>query len=838
MLRPLHPLRWALALASVFLGDRAAWGAEVDFSRSVLPLLSENCFQCHGPDAKARKADLRLDTFEGATQKNPDGAAALVPGNPDASGILQRIFSTDPEEVMPPPKSNRKLAPGEKDLLKRWIAEGGKWGVHWAFAPLKKPAIPEHTAPAPPGSDTKAHPIDALVSQRLQKENLQLQPPAPGPTLLRRLSLDLTGLPPSLEDAALFEADTAPGALERLVDRLLESPRFGERMAWDWLEAARYADSNGYQGDADRTMWPWRDWVVEAFNRNLPYDQFTLWQLAGDLLPAATQEQTLATAFLRNHPINGEGGRIAEENRVDYVMDMAETTGTVWMGLTLNCCRCHDHKYDPLSQEEYYRFFAFFNQTPVTGGGGDPQTAPRLEVPRPEDALRLQNAKSALESARAEALEHWKNSHPQRTAWADTLEASDLKKTLAHPEAKWSAPQRKTVEDAWEKNDPVFKKLRAEREARQQAFDAANRSLPRVMVMAELPKPRQTFLLERGLYTNPTREVTPGVPSALPPLPQASDNTPPNRLDLARWLVSPDHPLTARVTVNRLWQQFFGIGLVKTVEDFGVQAETPVHRDLLDWLAADFVESQWNLKKFIRQIVTSQTYLQSSAGTAELAERDPQNRLLARGARFRMPSWMIRDQSLALSGLMTPQIGGPPVKPYQPEGIWEEATFGNKKYVRDTGPALYRRSLYTFWRRIIGPTVFFDTGNRTTCSVKPLRTNTPLHALATLNETTQVEAARTLAQRLLQGSAKTPESRIQETFQRVLARKPAPEETGLFSKALEKHLAHFNANPMEADKLLKIGDSPRNPSLTPTEHAAYTVFCLSIFNLDETLTRE
>lgn len=829
-----------IALGAAWPGGGAA-AAAVDFSLEVLPILSENCFHCHGPDAKARKADLRLDTEEGALHKNADGAAAVVAGSPEHSTLVERVFSKDSEEVMPPPKSNRKLTEQQRQVLKQWVGEGAKWGTHWAFAPLKKPGVPSNGA---------AHPIDAFVKERLQKEGLVLQPRPSRRTLLRRLTLDLTGLPPSPEEVELFDADVAADAIPRVVDRLLASPRFGERMAWEWLDAARYADTNGYQGDSERTMWPWRDWVVGAFNRNLPYDEFTVWQLAGDLLPGTTQEQTLATGFLRNHPINGEGGRIAEENRVDYVMDMAETAGTVWLGLTLNCCRCHDHKYDPLLQSDYYRFFGFFNQTPVSGGGGDPQMAPRLEVPQGKELAALEGSRALFKESEARVTDLWNAAAEKRMPWkASVLEGKaqpgegaaapaktlELKNVLLVEEAKWTAAQRKIAEEAWDAEDADFKKARVDRDTKREAMQRADKALTRVMVMADMPKPRQTFMLNRGLYNQPGEEVSSGVPLSLNPFPEGEPN---NRLGLARWLVGRDNPLVARVTVNRFWQQLFGIGLVKTSEDFGVQAEKPVQKELLDWLAAEFRDGGWNVKALVRLMVTSETYLQTSNSTEESIRKDPQNRLLGRGARFRMPAWMIRDQALAASGLLSKTIGGAPVKPYQPEGVWEEATFGNKVYKQDQGEGLYRRSLYTFWRRIVGPTMFFDTGNRATCSVKPLRTNTPLHALNTLNDPTYIEASRTLASRVLKAPQAEFEARLRSIYARILCREPSQSEVKLWADAYRRHFAFYAAHPEEAGKLLAVGASSRDTSVPAAEHAAYTTLCLSVLNLDETLTKE
>ena len=830
--------RRLLCFVLLAAGDGLSAVEPVDFGREILPLLSENCFHCHGPDAGARKADLRLDTKEGAFLKNKEGAAALVAGDPVRSGLVERIFSHDSEELMPPPKSNRKLSVKERALLKRWVEEGAHWGAHWAFAPLKKPVPPANAG---------AHPIDAFVRQRLKQEGLALQPRAPRRTLLRRMSLDLTGLPPSPADVAAFDAETGEDFVQRTLDRLLASPRYGERMAWDWLEAARYADSNGYQGDSERTMWPWRDWVVRAFNENLRFDDFTLWQLAGDLLPNATQEQQLATGFLRNHPINGEGGRIAEENRVDYVMDMAETTGTVWLGLTLNCCRCHDHKYDPLLQTDYYRFFGFFNQTPVTGGGGDPQAAPRLELPQPSELEALEKAREAFKTAEAANQAEWKASAERRAAWlandgaaraGKPVDASkfgkpgELLEAAKLPEAQWKGPQRKFVENAWAEEDAAFKKTLADRDARKLKEDQISKSIIRVMIMGELKTPRPTFVLNRGLYTQPGEPVSAGVPVNLPPLAEGQEA---NRLGLARWLTGPENPLMARVTVNRLWQQIFGIGLVKTAEDFGVQAEAPVHRELLDWLAAEFRDSGWDVKALLRLILSSETYLQSSAVTEELARNDPQNRLLARGARFRLPSWMIRDQALAASGLLSARAGGAPVRPYQPAGVWEEATFGNKRYVQDKGEDLHRRSLYTFWRRIVAPTMFFDSANRAVCTVKPLRTNTPLHALNTLNDPTYAEAARLLALRV-RGGGFAPA--LRKAFQLLLAREPNPGELELWSRAYQRHLAAFTSDEASARQFLAVGAASGAGDMPPAEHAAYTSVFLSLLNLDETLTKE
>ncbi|HEY7157679.1 MAG TPA: PSD1 and planctomycete cytochrome C domain-containing protein [Gemmataceae bacterium] len=795
--------------------------APIVFGRDVLPILSDNCFLCHGPDARKRKADLRLDTKEGALRRDDP---VIVPGKSGDSELFRRIASDDPGEIMPPPKANRKLTAGQIALLKRWIDEGAKWGKHWAF---EKPARPP--LPAVNEKNWPRNPIDFFVLARLEAEGLKPSPPASKETLLRRVTLDLTGLPPTLAEMDAFRADNSPDAYEKVVDRLLASPRYGERMAWEWLDAARYADSNGYQGDAERTMWPWRDWVIEAINRNLPFDQFTVQQLAGDLLPNASREQKLATAFCRNHAINGEGGRIPEENRVDYVMDMMETTGTIWLGLTFNCCRCHDHKFDPLTQKDYYSLFAFFNQTPITGGGGNPQTPPVLELASREQTAELAKLTARVrDAARAvEEMEHKLD-----------LSGDDLKAEVAAafkaPAAKRNRGQIEKLERHWEATQPAYVALLKKQREAIDARDGFSRSFPRVMVMEDMPKPRDTFLLTRGSYEHPAEKVGMAVPASMPPLPHAA---PKNRLALARWLVSSENPLTARVIVNRYWQQFFGVGLVKTSEDFGVRGERPSHPDLLDWLAMEFIHSGWDVKKLHRRIVTSATYRQSSRVPAALVERDPENRLLARGPRFRMPSWMIHDQALAASGLLVSKIGGAPVKSYQPAGVWEEATFGTKRYQRDKGAALYRRGVYTFWRRIVGPTMFFDSSARQTCVVKPTRTNTPLHALSTLNDVTYTEAARALAERVLT-TAGPPEKRVELAFRLVLGREPSAEEQRVLLAGLERVRRQFAADPAAAKKLLSIGESKRDEALDVVAHAAYAAMCTAILNLDEALTKE
>lgn len=818
------------------------------FNREIRPLLADRCFRCHGPDSAARKAGLRLDRRDGATSDLPSGKRAIVPGDVSASELVRRITATDPSDRMPPPDSKLALSEEERDLLIEWVRAGAPYLEHWSFEPIQRPSLP---AVDPRHAEWVRNSIDRFVLVRLERDGLEPSPPASPYTLVRRVSLDLTGLPPPVDEAERFLRDSSSldvGAYERLVDRLLASPAYGERMAAEWLDVARYADSNGYQGDAERTMWPWRDWVVSAFRENLPYDDFTVWQLAGDLLPDATFEQRLATGFNRNHPINGEGGRIPEENRVDYVMDMAETTGTAWLGLTLQCSRCHDHKFDPLTRRDYYAFFAFFNKTPVDGGGGNPQTPPVLRAPTPAESQALED----IERHRRELAHEITAAERQLAAAAGGRAAEPLPEDVTALLGKDPLARKRDelalLEKHFESRDAEYaRRLRELRETAERR-EAVERSIPRVMVMADRAETRKTYLLDKGLYDRRGDEVTADVPASLPPLPESAAR---NRLGLARWLVSPENPLTARVTVNRVWQQLWGTGLVKTPEDFGTQGEPPSHPDLLDYLAWEFRESGWDLKSLVRLIVTSATYRQSSSATPELLGRDPENRLLARGARFRMSSLMIRDQALATSGLLVDRIGGPPVYPYQPAGVWAEATFGNKRYPEDHGANLYRRSIYTFWRRIVGPTVFFDSASREKCTVRDVRTNTPLHALTTLNDVTFVEAARVLAEDIASELAERtdgaageiePRRLIARAFRRVLVRPPSETELDVLVRGFEDYRRELEGDLESARALLSVGESPplreKVDGAELARVAALAVVCNVLLNLDEALTKE
>ena len=809
-------------------GANANAAAKIDFSRQILPVLSENCFYCHGPDPGHRKADLRLDQEKTALE-------VIVRGKSGESTLIERILAEDPDERMPPVTSHKKLTPQQIAVFKQWIDEGAHWGEHWSLTPVSRPTVPT-VKKAFAGRNS----IDAFVGERLEREGLAFSPEAEKTTLIRRVTLDLTGLPPSRAEVDAFVKNRSRTAYEDLVDRLLASPAYGERMAWDWMEVARYADSNGYQGDQDRTMWPWRDWVVKAFNQNLRYDDFTRWQLAGDLLPQPTTEQKLATAFARNHPINGEGGRIAEESRVDYVMDMAETTATAWLGLTFTCARCHDHKFDPITRKDYYSLFAFFNQTPVTGEGRSGQTKPLLDLSSPEQTAQWTEFDRQVRVAAAQLDESEKDLFSRAPDGKTIVLPPDVKllrdaiEILGKPAYERDAARLKILEKEFDEIRPDYARQLAHLQEARKVRDDFAAPLPKVMIMEDQEKPRATFILDKGLYNKPVEEIGAATMARLPPMPAGA---PRNRLGLANWLVAPDNPLTPRVTVNRLWQMFFGMGLVKTSEDFGTKGELPIHPELLDWLACEFRDSGWDVKQLLRLIVTSRTYRQSSRVTPELLERDRDNRLLARGARFRMPSWMLRDQALAASGLLSARLGGPSVRSYQPPGVWEEATFGNRKYEQEHGEALYRRSLYIFWRRIIGPTQFFDTPSRLVCNVKPMRTNTPLHALATLNDVAFVEAARVLAERTML-AASTSRGRIDHAFRAVVARPPTAAERKTLLAGFGRMQALFGREKAGAAELVAVGEAPHNPALDPVDHAAWTATCLVILNLDEALTKE
>ena len=812
----------------------------VDFNFHVRPILSDRCFHCHGPDENARDSDLRLDVEEAILAAIPDTEKfAVVAGHPEKSELVRRILSDDPEQVMPTPESNLSLTAEEKATLVKWIEQGATWKSHWAFTTPTKTELPDVEQTSWPRNE-----IDFYVLKKLESLELSPSEEADRATLIRRLSFDLNGLPPTPEEVEAFVNDPADNAYEHLVDRLLASPRFGERWAWEWLDVARYADTNGFQGDPTRKMWPWRDWVIQAFNNNMPYDEFTVKQLAGDLKPSATTDDLLATAFNRNHTYNGEGGRIPEETRVENVLDRVETTGTAWLGLTLNCSRCHDHKFDAITQKEYYQFYDYFNQTSEEGLGRSGAIPPILDLSPPAEQQEVKKLQKYVDEL-AERVDRVEQKKFPREAGLPASESRVAEAANIEGVASYAltyAPGERSpyllgqLSNFYQDKDLAYANLVGDLQAAKGKRDQRAAQNLQVMVMDELTYPRKTYVLEKGGYDNPRTDelIVRNVPEALPPLPDGVEN---NRLALAQWIVSDEQPLTARVTVNRYWQTFFGNGIVKTIEDFGVQGALPTHPELLDWLAVDFQENGWDIKALFKKIVTSATYRQSSKVSEELLEADPENKYLARATRMRLPSWMLRDQALYVSGLLIDSVGGAPVKPYQPEGIWEEATFGKISYEQDHGDALYRRSLYTFWRRISGPTFLFDNAARQVCQVKSLHTNTPLHALTTLNDITYTEAARVMAENVMKAKSQDDE-RLVYAFKWATSRKPDADELAVLTHRLNDLQTEFSHDTEEAKKITSIGEYSTNQALEVAEHAAYAVLSSMLLNLDETITRQ
>lgn len=1018
----------------------------VDFRRDIRPLLSDKCFTCHGPDENQRVGQLRLDLRQSALTAH-DGKTAIVPRDLDASELIRRIVSTNPKEHMPPHESARQLTADQVDLLKRWIREGAEWTEHWSFAVIKQPVVPVTQA-----THWARNAIDQFIGNRLDHEGLTPSGAAAKHTLLRRLSLDLTGLPPTVVEVEAFVKDDSPAAYDRAVDRLLASPSYGEHMAVGWLDAARYADTSGYQNDGPRFMWRWRDWVIHAFNNDLPFDQFTIEQIAGDLLENPSLEQLIATGFNRNHRGNAEGGIIPEEYQVEYVVDRVDTTATVWLGLTIGCARCHDHKYDPIAQKDYYKLFAYFNNLPESGRAiKEGNSPPLIKAPRTQEqeqlawldqqivamekrvaqsqqslqesqlqweanfsggssidwsindqmigcftfdsslsnsssevvaqcerqpnyvggireqaieldgaafidagntanfgyfdkfsltawvspdeadgtllskmtpveegpgyAIHLRNGRVQLnlvkrwldDALRVETrdplpLQHWSHlavtydgsrvaggikifvdgisvplvtrldrlnqtfavaTEPLRIGGGERnfrgkldelrLYASELNSTeiellaVRHSisEILQIAAENRSAAERGKLTRYFIDNVAADeiREADHQLTDLRRKrlafyeSIPTVMVMQEMEQPRKTFVLVRGQYDLPGEPVDPGLPSALPDCNDGKNSPHNNRLGLAKWLVDVNQPLTPRVIMNRLWQHHFGQGLVRTPEDFGAQGDLPSHPELLDWLAAEFIRNGWDIKAMQRAIVSSAAYRQSSELSLENLQIDPENRLLARGPRRRLPAEAIRDQALAFAELLTSRIGGPSVKPYQPEGLWQEIAT-DTEYQQSHGADLYRRSLYTYWKRTVAPPtmVTMDATSREACIVQRTRTNTPLQALVMLNDTTFVESARVLAQRMM---ADYPtHERISRAFQLVTSRPPSPAELHILDRRYDQSLREFEAAPEAAKQLISVGEFPANETLVATELAALTTVTSLLLNLDEVVTKE
>jgi len=1014
----------------------------IDYARDIQPILATHCWSCHGPDERSRQADLRFDSREIAIS-----TAAIVPNKPQESGLVERIHATEPDRMMPPPETKKPLSDRQKELLRQWIEQGAPYSAHWAFATPSLPKVPEVT-----GGVRTHSPIDAFVRERLLREGLSSSPAADRGTLLRRVTLDLTGLPPTPEQLQAFENDPSPTAYETVVDRLLASESYAEKMAAQWLDLARYADTNGYNNDEDRTMWPWRDWVIAAFHANMPYDQFLTEQLAGDMLPSPSRSQLVASGFLRNQGHNTEGGIIQEEYRVEYVADRLHTTATVFLGLSMQCARCHDHKYDPITQAEYFQFFAMLNNLDEKQASYSKFVAaePFIRVPSEsqeielaqldQDLANLQKQILERESASAKKFQEWLSSqsdaqlieqlgcrelyfshldsveegaipsgsvqtvegkfgtalgfdgnshlvlgdqggfdgdHPfsisgwiyptsdQGMAVLSRMDESaayrgydllvvngKLESHLVHqwPGNAIKVVSQKTVSNnAWhhvvltydgskrgagvklyidgqmspldiptnalsgsiatdsgkpfhlgrrettlpfhgridevkivsgeltaqdvaqlhagnpitqvtewirkpiaeqtpeqqgmlkqfglKQTDPDFGQLLNARDQKQKQRNTFADEFPAVMVMREMQPPRETFLLKRGQYDQPGDKVNAGVPQVLSSF---SDVKPANRLELARWLVHPSHPLTARVAVNRLWENLFGTGLVRTTEDFGVTGELPSHPELLDYLAVTFVQSGWDIKALLKQIVMSDTYRQESRIGAEQLSRDPENRWLGRGPRYRLSAETIRDNALAISGLLQPRVGGPSVKPYQPDGLWEDVTVERRgKYVPDRGEGAYRRSMYTFWKRTCPPPsmVSFDAPNREVCVARRSRTNTPLQALVLLNDPTYIEASRSLAMRVLRSGLPGDTEKVHAMYRASLSRNAREEEMAVISDLIAESRDRFTQSAESAAKLNQSGAVVVDSSLDANEVAVWTVIASAILNLDETITK-
>ncbi len=1005
---------------------------EIDFNREIRPILSDHCFTCHGPDAKQRKAKLRLDTKDGAFAELRGGGRAIIPGKLDESELVRRITATDADEVMPPTGRGKPLAPSEIDLLKRWIAGGARWTSHWAFEKPVRSVPPRVSDATWPKTS-----IDRFILARLDREGLRPSAEADKPTLLRRVTFDLTGLPPTLAELDAFLGDKSPDAYDRVVTRLLESPRFGEHMARFWLDAARYGDTHGLHLDNYREIWPYRDWVIRAFNANMPFNRFITEQLAGDLLPNPTPDQVIATGFVRCHVTTSEGGSIDEECYVRNVVDRVDTFGTVMLGLTAGCARCHDHKYDPLTQRDYYSLFAFFNSiegaaldgnaaqhAPVVNVGSADQLAELNKLKERTAAVRQEIDAAAagvkLDAASAEekietipradfvwieddlppnarlSADTWQwvtaPEHPvlsgrrsmrrhatgvsqhfftdarpglvvgpgdaffayvyldpkdppkeimlqwntgdwthraywgenlvpfgadgteQRkrmgplpklgdwvrlevpvtdlnlktgvevTGWAFTqfdgtvywdkagirtetpqvegalatfpgwlrrmqaVGGAGLPKPLRNAVvagAKRSKSQTRRlqlyfIENADPETRSIFEPLHKRLAEIDTERDQLDRQLPTTLICKELAKPKPAFILKRGQYDDHGPEVGRSAPGFLPPLPAGA---PQDRLGLAQWLVSSEHPLTARVAVNRFWQQCFGTGLVKTAEDFGTQGEPPSHLELLDWLAVEFRESGWDVKSLMRQIVSSAAYRQPSRLTPDRLAKDPANRLLARGPRFRLDGEMLRDQSLAVGGLLVEKEGGPGVKPPQPAGLWEAVgylTSNTRNFTADTAPEnVHRRSLYTFWKRTAPPPQMtaFDAPSRESCVVRRERTNTPLQALLMMNDVQYVEAARALAERAVREGGRTPADRVAWIFRVATCRRPDATESAELTGTYRDLVIRYEHDTEAATKLIDLGAAKRDAALAPAELATLTMIANLILNLDEVLTK-
>jgi hypothetical protein len=834
--------------------------SRVDFAKDIYPILEARCNSCHGPDEQ--EGQLRLDAKAVVFSGGVSGKLLTI-GKGKESLLYQRIAGIGDEDRMP--LDDEPLPAEQTELLRRWIDEGAEWpdGIganvksldkHWAYVkPVRAPL------PAVAGSSWVRNPIDAFVLARLEKEGLAPSPPVDRARLIRRVYLDLIGLPPSVEQVDAFVSDPRPDAYERVVDELLASKHYGQRWARQWLDLARYADTNGYQADQYRDVWPYRDWVIRAMNDGMPFDQFTIEQIAGDLLPGATVDQKVATGFHRLTTCNVEAGVDPEENRVNQLIDRVNTTGTVWLGSTIECAQCHNHKYDPFTQQDYYRLFAYFNNTPLEVEGNGIQfefVGPKMPLPLAADKeVRLEQLQSQLDELRqqldaATAAAKTNQAEWEQTAGTTTLPDA-IAKILAVPADKRNDKQQKQLSDYYLDSQPSVKKLRDEIAAAQKQIDAIQPLT--TLVMVEMNEPRMNNIFKRGNFLDKGQPVQPGTPKVLHRLPA---DAPTNRLTLAQWLVSPDNPLTARVAVNRWWAEIFGQGIVATIEDFGTQGEPPTHRELLDWLAVEFMEGsslvgssvaespsrsdgqQWSMKHVHKLMVMSSTYQQSSRVTPQLHRRDPYNKLYARGPRFRLPAETVRDNALAISGLLSDKMDGPPVFPPQPDGIWRHVGRNEPKYATSQGPDRFRRGIYVFWRRSAPYASFvnFDAPDRASCVAARSRTNTPLQALTLLNDPAYIEMAVALATRIAADHKQmTDEEKVAYGFRLCVAREPNEAELNHLMEVYRRELARFESNASAAEAI--VGKQSKAPDDSPGELAAWFYVANILLNLDETITK-
>jgi len=828
-----------------------AWSAAVAappvdtvvFNRDIRPILSDHCFACHGPDGGARQADLRLDDRASAL-----AAGAIVPGRPEESGLVARIRSLDPDLVMPPPEAHKPLDAAKRDLLVRWIAEGAGYQRHWAYEPPVRPAVP-------PGTNA----IDHLVRSRLERVGLEPAPEADRRTLLRRLSFDLTGLPPTPEEVDAFLADASPDAYGRVVERLLASPHYGERMALGWLDVVRFADTIGYHSDNPRNVWPYRDWVIRSFNDNVPFDRFTVHQIAGDLVPDATPETRVGSAFNRLLLTTEEGGAQPKDYESRMLTDRVRAVGAVWLGQTTGCAQCHDHKFDPITTRDFYALGAFFADVDERPIG---RREDGMVVAPPEDVTKLADLDTALAAARKAldavvpqldaAQRQWEHdvvayevTLPELRADAQATEAdakaaAQVAAALRKDAAGRSGPERDALRAYFRaKVSPQL--FRAEQDAFAGAEKARNEfygALTKCLVTVRRNQPGVVRILPRGNWMDESGEVVKAAfPSYLPaPTIEGRD---PNRLDLARWLVSRENPLTARVVMNRLWKQFFGAGLSRVLDDLGAQGDPPANPELLDWLACEFVDSAWDVKHMVRTIVSSATYRQASTASPEALAADPANRELSRQSAWRLDAELVRDTALASCGLLVRTIGGPSAKPYQPEGYWENLNFPTRTYPADTGAQQYRRGLYTWWQRsFLHPSMLaFDAPSREECCAERTRSNIPQQALVLLNDPSYVEAARAFAVRIVKEAGGPPEERIAWAWRQALQRLPRVEELATLLPLYHEQLAAYRADPPAADGLAKAGLASVPEGVDRVELAAWTHVARVLFNLHETITR-